>query len=95
MNLYAQDLSVLEFNFGLSEPYGEPFSRLRSSSAISSTALFDEDDNIYRPSWAAGNKREMPAGNPPNRRHDGSSPLPLGMDWSPPPQKWVSGFCFI
>ncbi|CAO2815234.1 unnamed protein product [Amaranthus hypochondriacus] len=21
-------------------------------------------------------------------RHDGTSPLPLGMDWSPPPQKW-------
>lgn len=21
-------------------------------------------------------------------RHDGTSPLPLGMDWSPPPPKW-------
>ncbi|WCJ30318.1 Phox (PX) domain-containing protein [Euphorbia peplus] len=25
---------------------------------------------------------------PPKHRHDGSSPLPLGMDWSPPPRKW-------
>ncbi|KAI3920396.1 hypothetical protein MKX01_000735 [Papaver californicum] len=25
---------------------------------------------------------------PPKHRHDGTSPLPLGMDWSPPPQKW-------
>ena len=25
-------------------------------------------------------------------RHDGTSPLPLGMDWSPPPQKWVCLF---
>ncbi|KAE8654555.1 Adenine phosphoribosyltransferase 5 isoform 1 [Hibiscus syriacus] len=25
---------------------------------------------------------------PPNHRHDGTSPLPLGMDWSPPPRKW-------
>lgn len=22
-------------------------------------------------------------------RHDGTSPLPLGMDWSPPPLTWV------
>ncbi|KAK3043749.1 hypothetical protein RJ639_001945 [Escallonia herrerae] len=26
---------------------------------------------------------------PPKHRHDGTSPLPLGMDWSPPPRKWV------
>ncbi|KAK6912585.1 Phox homology [Dillenia turbinata] len=25
---------------------------------------------------------------PRNHRHDGTSPLPLGMDWSPPPRKW-------
>ncbi|KAF9615212.1 hypothetical protein IFM89_022474 [Coptis chinensis] len=24
----------------------------------------------------------------PKHRHDGNSPLPLGMDWSPPPKKW-------
>ncbi|KAH9614580.1 hypothetical protein KSS87_014011 [Heliosperma pusillum] len=24
---------------------------------------------------------------PPKHRHDGTSPLPLGMDWSPPPKK--------
>lgn len=23
-----------------------------------------------------------------SHRHDGTSPLPLGMDWSPPPKKW-------
>jgi len=26
---------------------------------------------------------------PPKHRHDGTSPLPLGMDWSPAPRKWV------
>ncbi|KAL3497344.1 hypothetical protein ACH5RR_040076 [Cinchona calisaya] len=26
---------------------------------------------------------------PPKHRHDGSSPLPLGMDWSPPPKFWA------
>lgn len=25
---------------------------------------------------------------PPKHRHDGTSPLPMGMDWSPPPKKW-------
>ncbi|CAA2988908.1 PX domain-containing EREL1-like isoform X3 [Olea europaea subsp. europaea] len=25
----------------------------------------------------------------PKHRHDGTSPLPLGMDWSPPPRNWV------
>lgn len=88
MNLYAHDLSVLDYNFGFSEPYGQPFSRLRASSAISSTAFLDEDDHVYRPGWATRNTRDMPGDSPPNRRHDGSSPLPLGMDWSPPPQKW-------
>ncbi|KZV22600.1 hypothetical protein F511_02617 [Dorcoceras hygrometricum] len=24
----------------------------------------------------------------PQHRHDGTSPLPLGMDWSPPPRVW-------
>ncbi|KAK4491048.1 hypothetical protein RD792_001770 [Penstemon davidsonii] len=26
---------------------------------------------------------------PPKHRHDGTSPLPLGMDWSPPPRVWA------
>ncbi|KAJ8452823.1 hypothetical protein Cgig2_014586 [Carnegiea gigantea] len=29
-----------------------------------------------------------PNRSPPRHRHDGTSPLPLGMDWSPPPRKW-------
>ncbi|XP_068669145.1 PX domain-containing protein EREL1-like [Aristolochia californica] len=30
----------------------------------------------------------MPQKSPPKHRHDGNSPLPLGMDWSPPPKRW-------
>ncbi|KAG2700172.1 hypothetical protein I3760_07G220100 [Carya illinoinensis] len=30
----------------------------------------------------------MKGRSPPKHRHDGTSPLPLGMDWSPPPRKW-------
>ncbi|KAK4349191.1 hypothetical protein RND71_031946 [Anisodus tanguticus] len=26
---------------------------------------------------------------PPKHRHDGTSPLPLGMDWGPPPKNWA------
>ncbi|KAF7098655.1 hypothetical protein CFC21_100379 [Triticum aestivum] len=32
--------------------------------------------------------RRTPRGRPPKHRHDGTSPLPLGMDWSPPPKRW-------
>ncbi|XP_057967915.1 LOW QUALITY PROTEIN: PX domain-containing protein EREX [Malania oleifera] len=30
----------------------------------------------------------LPNRRPPKHRHDGTSPLPLGMDWSPPPRQW-------
>lgn len=30
----------------------------------------------------------MERDSPPKHRHDGTSPLPLGMDWSPPPRQW-------
>ncbi|KAG6517790.1 hypothetical protein ZIOFF_021188 [Zingiber officinale] len=33
-------------------------------------------------------KRGMLRNSPPSHRHDGTSPLPLGMDWSPPPKRW-------
>ncbi|KAK9100662.1 hypothetical protein Scep_024092 [Stephania cephalantha] len=33
-------------------------------------------------------EKTMQRQSPPKHRHDGTSPLPLGMDWSPPPKKW-------
>ncbi|WOL13542.1 hypothetical protein Cni_G22312 [Canna indica] len=30
----------------------------------------------------------MTKNSPPKHRHDGTSPLPLGMDWSSPPKRW-------
>ncbi|CAI9092682.1 OLC1v1027994C1 [Oldenlandia corymbosa var. corymbosa] len=33
-------------------------------------------------------QRQKQMQSPPKHRHDGTSPLPLGMDWSPPPKKW-------
>ncbi|CAD6338915.1 unnamed protein product [Miscanthus lutarioriparius] len=37
-------------------------------------------------SSGAGARKKAPS--PPKHRHDGNSPLPLGMDWSPPPKRW-------
>ncbi|XP_066380068.1 PX domain-containing protein EREL1-like [Miscanthus floridulus] len=37
-------------------------------------------------SSGAGARKKAPS--PPKHRHDGTSPLPLGMDWSPPPKRW-------
>jgi hypothetical protein len=32
---------------------------------------------------------EMAGRSPPRHRHDGTSPLPLGIDFSPAPSRWV------
>nr|CAB3468521.1 unnamed protein product [Digitaria exilis] len=40
-------------------------------------------------SSAAAGARKKKAPSPPKHRHDGTSPLPLGMDWSPPPKRWL------
>ncbi|OQU87932.1 hypothetical protein SORBI_3003G368901 [Sorghum bicolor] len=39
---------------------------------------------------SAGARRKAPS--PPKHRHDGTSPLPLGMDWSPPPKRWLLNY---
>ncbi|XP_048491845.1 PX domain-containing protein EREX isoform X2 [Beta vulgaris subsp. vulgaris] len=36
----------------------------------------------------AASSSPVPVQVDPTFRHDGTSPLPLGMEWSPPPQKW-------
>ena len=88
MNLYAPDLSVLDFNFGFSpDSIDEPFS-IRRSLLNSGLTHLDED---YYGNGRYGRRHVAPnpAPPPPSHRHDGTSPLPMGMDWSPPPRKWV------
>ncbi|KAL6144861.1 hypothetical protein ACLB2K_055551 [Fragaria x ananassa] len=93
MNLYAHDLSLLDFNFNLSDPISDdPFSH-RTSSFFSQTAPppDDDDDGVAtdgRASNKTNGKRVERSRSPPKYRHDGTSPLPLGMDWSPPPRNW-------
>ncbi|KAK9282341.1 hypothetical protein L1049_005257 [Liquidambar formosana] len=82
MNLYSHDLSLFDFNF--SDPILETLTRTSSNSPSSvsiSTVDDDDDDDRRRP-------HPVQIRSPPKHRHDGTSPLPLGMDWSPPPRKW-------
>ncbi|KAI7984721.1 PX domain-containing protein EREX [Camellia lanceoleosa] len=81
MNMYGLDHGI--YDFGLSDPtiIG---SLSRSSPYLSAHfATFDDDyDDDGTPV-----KPKKPS-TPPRHRHDGTSPLPFGMDWSPPPRKW-------
>ncbi|KAK9923091.1 hypothetical protein M0R45_031525 [Rubus argutus] len=97
MNLYAHDLSLMDFNFNLSDPISDPFSYPTTSLfSGSETAPTDNDgggggnDGDGRGNYGnkSNGKRVERSRSPPKYRHDGTSPLPLGMDWSPPPRKW-------
>ncbi|CBI36350.3 unnamed protein product, partial [Vitis vinifera] len=74
MNLYAHDLTLLDFNINFSDPVFDSLTRSSQRSSPDSISV-DGNSPVSNPS-------------PPRYRHDGSSPLPLGMDWSPPPRKW-------
>ncbi|CAN6925839.1 unnamed protein product [Brassica oleracea] len=88
MNLYADDLSLLDYNYNVSGPFGEPFSHR----FLSPGPYFRGEDDDYRRniSYSLGggeadkDSRVLSA----EHRHDGKSPLPLGMDWSAPPRQW-------
>lgn len=89
MNLYADDLSLLDYNYNVSGPFGEPFSHR----FLSPGPLYHGEDDDYR-----RNIRYSLDGGESNKdsrvllstehRHDGKSPLPLGMDWSAHPRQW-------
>ena len=96
MNLYAHDLSLLDYNLNFSDPILEPFSN------SATTPYPDDDDSVGNHKGNFGNdnndinkQRVERTRSPPRHRHDGTSPLPLGMDWSPPPRKWVLSLFFF
>lgn len=91
MNLYAHDLSLLDYNLNFSDPILESF----SNSATTPYPDDYDDDSVGNHKGNSGNdnndidkQRVVRTRSPPRHRHDGTSPLPLGMDWSPPPRKW-------
>ncbi|XP_062089888.1 PX domain-containing protein EREX [Humulus lupulus] len=87
MNLYAHDLSLLDFNYGFSDSIDDSFSLRRT---MLNSALAHHDEDFYYDHRTMHNNLATPKKPiaPPSHRHDGTSPLPLGMDWSPPPRKW-------
>ncbi|GMN49985.1 hypothetical protein TIFTF001_019137 [Ficus carica] len=99
MNLYDHNLSLLDFDhFAFSSSIDDPFSHRRSSAFLNSgAAAADDDDDYYDHRSLHGNgryrsrteRRVSPnrAAPPRHHRHDGTSPLPMGLDWSPPPRK--------
>lgn len=101
MNLYAHDLSLMDFNdFSFSDPFSDSFSRRRTPLySEPETAPRHNDNDATDARGNYGNKSSIRRSrSPPKYRHDGTSPLPLGMDWSPPPRKWVLylfGFWFL
>ncbi|XP_028766394.1 PX domain-containing protein EREX-like [Neltuma alba] len=92
MHPYADDLSVLDFNFNYSDPIFNPYAYRRSYLTSSSPSLYDVEDDYDLLGHGRSNPDEkkpvMKNPSPPKHRHDGTSPLPLGMDWSLPPRKW-------
>ncbi|KAL3835527.1 hypothetical protein ACJIZ3_010263 [Penstemon smallii] len=78
MNLYGVDYSLFDVGFTEDPIFMESLSRNYRER---------EENNLLKLSNSILkniNRNE----NPPQHRHDGTSPLPLGMDWSPPPHNW-------
>ncbi|KAL6996628.1 hypothetical protein U1Q18_006759 [Sarracenia purpurea var. burkii] len=80
MNMYGLDPGI--YDFGFSDPtiigsLSRPSRYLYATTGI--TADADDDAPPVVPKKPTS---------PPRHRHDGTSPLPFGMDWSPPPRKW-------
>ncbi|XP_061351293.1 PX domain-containing protein EREX [Gastrolobium bilobum] len=72
MHPYAHDLSLIDINFSYGYSYSDPIINPFAHHLHS----FQNDDN------------DRPDDTVLFHRHDGTSPLPFGMDWSPPPRKW-------
>ncbi|GAB2293637.1 hypothetical protein Dimus_027850 [Dionaea muscipula] len=76
MNYFAPDLSLLDSSF--------PNLYLDSMERNSLESLPSESDSVASTSTVSQKTKRSP----PRHRHDGASPLPLGMDWSLPPRIW-------
>ncbi|XP_024970077.1 PX domain-containing protein EREX-like isoform X1 [Cynara cardunculus var. scolymus] len=86
MSMYGYDVSF--YDYGFSDP--AITSSLYGNSLSPMAAAMDYDDGVYvrrRPPTRLGPSSKNPS-SPPKHRHDGTSPLPLGMDWSLPPRIW-------
>ncbi|WCJ40524.1 Phox (PX) domain-containing protein [Euphorbia peplus] len=79
MNMYSHDLTLFHFD-NFSDPIIDPISL--SHHHHPNRSFSSSESSIY------SNRDNGKSKSPPRHRHDGMSPLPLGMDWSLPPRKW-------
>ena len=101
MNIYANEFSLFDFDY--SDSLTHPYPHRRISTSVDSGIVFhnydyDYDDHtVHAKANYAGisNNRAVRNRSPPKHRHDGMSPLPLGMDWTPPPLKRVLSLCLL
>lgn len=81
MNLYG-NYSYLDSGFN-DPSFLESLSLSRTSSIVD-----DNDELLPARVSSSADKASKSRKSPPKHRHDGTSPLPLGMDWSPSPRVW-------
>ncbi|KAL7099684.1 hypothetical protein ACP275_09G100200 [Erythranthe tilingii] len=87
MNLYGLDYSLLDVGFDDPTLIESISSSHRMYRDTRHREIDEEEKNLLKLSSSI--LREIKSDStPPKRRHDGLSPLPLGMDWSPPPRNW-------
>ncbi|KAF5739076.1 hypothetical protein HS088_TW12G00274 [Tripterygium wilfordii] len=79
MNPYAFEFDPTLFDYA---NFSNPIINFNRRS-LSSTVYDDYEYGSDYVEASAVSRRKSP----PKHRHDGTSPLPLGMDWSPPPPK--------
>ncbi|KAL2458774.1 Phox (PX) domain-containing protein [Forsythia ovata] len=88
MNLYGLDYSLLDLGFADPSLLDYPPPMVNYGKHKEK----EGNENSAGPSISAIGKNKIGRGNrndsPPKHRHDGTSPLPLGMDWSPSPLNW-------
>ncbi|KAI3759628.1 hypothetical protein L6452_07575 [Arctium lappa] len=82
MSMYGYDVSF--YDYGFSDP--AITSSLYGNSLSPMAAAIDYDD-VYVRRRPPPRLTKNPS-SPPKHRHDGTSPLPLGMDWSLSPRIW-------
>uniref|UniRef100_A0A7N0TFM7 PX domain-containing protein n=1 Tax=Kalanchoe fedtschenkoi TaxID=63787 RepID=A0A7N0TFM7_KALFE len=92
MGMYSRDLSLFDFNYTDPNVFASftRHSQLFSSTDSTDTALDVGEDSAQKRQHENKQQLVLASRNPspPRYRHDGTSPLPLGMDWSLPPRKW-------
>ncbi|KAL8230403.1 hypothetical protein R6Q57_000181 [Mikania cordata] len=79
MSMYGLDASFYDYGFSDLAITGSVY-----RNPITAAIEYDDEPYFRRRSPI----RPMPPTSPPEHRHDGTSPLPLGMDWSLPPRVW-------